>query len=92
MTPTIENTRLLSHSPSSVTIESIVKNIADKIQSQGDKAHVTVKYQLELLNQLSQFELGRFILQNRGVNGYWTHYILTYPWRKKEKDTNSSAA
>ncbi|MFI4957477.1 MAG: SAM-dependent methyltransferase, partial [Gammaproteobacteria bacterium] len=40
----------------------------------------TVAYQLTLLQNLSQFEFGRFLLQHQGVNGYWTHYMLTHPW------------
>lgn len=31
---------------------------------------------LELLHQLEQFELGRFLLHNRGLNGYWTAYVF----------------
>ncbi|PWU07551.1 MAG: hypothetical protein C5B43_00150 [Verrucomicrobia bacterium] len=31
---------------------------------------------LRLLEELMQFELGRFLLQNKGVNGYWTSYII----------------
>ena len=34
-----------------------------------------------MLEQLSQFGFGRFLLQNRGINGYWTHYLLTHPWQ-----------
>jgi 2-polyprenyl-3-methyl-5-hydroxy-6-metoxy-1,4-benzoquinol methylase len=29
--------------------------------------------------QLKQFELGRFLLSNLGLNGHWTNYILRYP-------------
>ena len=32
----------------------------------------------KLLRQLSEFELGRFLLQNRGVNGFWTSYIIIH--------------
>lgn len=32
----------------------------------------------ELLRQLSEFELGRFLLDNKGLNGYWTAYIILY--------------
>ena len=30
----------------------------------------------ELLRQLSEFELGRFLLKNKGLNGYWTSYVI----------------
>ena len=31
-----------------------------------------------LLNQLSEFALGRFLLSNKGLNGYWTSYIILH--------------
>lgn len=31
---------------------------------------------LSLLEELSEFELGRFLLHNKGLNGYWTSYIF----------------
>ena len=34
--------------------------------------------EMELLEQLSQFELGRFLLLNKGLNGYWTAYIILH--------------
>lgn len=36
-----------------------------------------------LLDELLQFELGRFLLQAKGLNGRWTDYILTHPRRRK---------
>lgn len=32
--------------------------------------------EMGLLEQLSQFELGRFLLMNKGLDGYWTSYII----------------
>lgn len=37
---------------------------------------------LELVDQLTEFELGRFLLHNRGLNGYWTSYIFQHPTGK----------
>lgn len=35
------------------------------------------------LQELSEFDLGRFLLKNRGLNGYWTSYLILYaPHRK----------
>lgn len=48
-----------------------------------------VKYQLELLEQLSQFDFGRYLLQNQGINGYWSHYMLTYPWEGRQTGKNN---
>lgn len=32
----------------------------------------------DLLIQLAQFELGRFLLKNKGLNGYWTAYVIIH--------------
>ncbi|MFD3775767.1 class I SAM-dependent methyltransferase [Streptomyces sp. NPDC058612] len=33
---------------------------------------------LALLRELQQFELGRFLLHNQGLNGYWTSYVFRH--------------
>lgn len=33
----------------------------------------------ETLSALNRFELGRFLLSNLGLNGFWTSYILLHP-------------
>jgi ubiquinone/menaquinone biosynthesis C-methylase UbiE len=35
-----------------------------------------------LLKQLLEFELGRFLLANKGLNGYWTSYIIIHGPKK----------
>jgi SAM-dependent methyltransferase len=51
-----------------------------RIVAIGDQPHVSVAEQLALLDEIVTFELGRFLLVHRGLNGYWTHYIAClYP-------------
>ncbi|HVE43769.1 MAG TPA: class I SAM-dependent methyltransferase [Gammaproteobacteria bacterium] len=77
----VNQARLLSHALTTVASDDqFIHQIADRIKREGDKPHVSVEQQLALLEQLSQLEFGRFLLQNQGINGYWTHYMLTYPW------------
>lgn len=33
---------------------------------------------LNLLNQLNEFDLGQFLLKNKGLNGYWTSYVILH--------------
>ncbi|CEG58005.1 SAM-dependent methyltransferase [Legionella fallonii] len=80
MSENIEQRPLISHSIDPQSIDITIKHIADRIRQQGDKPYATVNYQLELLKQLSEFAFGRFLLANQGINGYWTHYMLTHPW------------
>ncbi len=36
----------------------------------------TLEEEIDLLRELAKFELGRFMLKNQGLNGYWTSYII----------------
>lgn len=82
--------RLLSHELSPETMENKIQEITERIKSDGDKPYVTVTQQLELLAQLSEFDFGRYLLQNQGINGYWTHYMLTHPWYGRKTGKNNS--
>lgn len=37
---------------------------------------------LKIINDMAEFEFGAFLLQHRGINGFWTQYLCTYPDRK----------
>lgn len=80
----MEQHTLLSHTVLKENITDAIEKISSRIKQQGDKSDVTVKTQLDILEQLSQFEFGRFLLLNQGINGYWTHYMLIYPWIKRD--------
>ena len=81
--PTEQHT-LLSHTLLSENLGDVIHKISNRIKQHGDTPDVTVNTQLEIVEQLSQFEFGRFLLINQGINGYWTHYMLTYPWVKRD--------
>jgi SAM-dependent methyltransferase len=53
-----------------------------KLRSKSDLA-LPLEMELGMLKQLSGFKLGRFLLSNRGLNGYWTSYIILYGPKKK---------
>lgn len=53
--------------------------IKQRLREAGDLLGTTVEQQVSLLEELSTFELGRFLLENRGLNAYWTHQLVTYP-------------
>ncbi|WP_210407430.1 class I SAM-dependent methyltransferase, partial [Hydrocoleum sp. CS-953] len=82
--------RILSHGKKNETIEETIERIKQRIIQTGDKPHVTVARQLELLNELADFPLGQFTLQNGGSNGYWTDYVMEhqYQGRISGVDTN----
>ena len=74
---------ILSHGNQNETIEKTIDRIKQRIVQTGDKPHVTVARKLELLNQLADFPLGQFLLQNGGFNGYWTDYVMEHQYKGK---------
>lgn len=83
----VEETNL-SHTERN-TLPEAIESIAKKIKQRGDLAYISVARQLELLQSLSQFELGRFLLQRGGLNGYWTDYIINHPKQGRLTGLNS---
>ena len=75
----------LSHDLACGSFEECLKKREAEILERGDLPEISAKAQLELLQQATQSSLGRFMIQNRGLNGYWTDYILMHPRRKKEQ-------
>lgn len=73
------NARILSHGQHVSPLEEEIKKLSQQIQQRGDLPHVSVAEQLEILKALGAFPLGQFLIQNKGLNGYWTDYILMHP-------------
>ena len=61
----MDQNRLISHAVLPENLEITIQKIAHRIKQQGDKPYVTASRQLELLDQLTQFDFGRYLLQNR---------------------------
>lgn len=80
--------RLISHSSSDGSLDAAIKDLKQRIEAVGDKAHVSVTEQLNLLDDLARFELGRFLIKNRGMNGFWTNYVTTYPRSKASPEAS----
>lgn len=60
-----------------------------KISNAGDRSDSTVAEQLELLEQLSTFSFGRYLIVNRGLNGKWTQYMVLHPQHGRITGLNS---
>jgi SAM-dependent methyltransferase len=69
----------LSHEQREASLLSAKQALVDKIQQRGDLPYISVQGQLDLLEQLSSFDLGQFLIERGGLNGYWTHYIISHP-------------
>jgi len=71
---------VLSHHTTSVVgqnveTDELVRSIMARIAA-SNQLHLSKEKTLDLVDQLSQFPLGRFLLHNKGLNGYWTAYIF----------------
>ena len=78
----------LSHAERN-TLPVAIEGITNKIKQRGDLPYISVARQLELLQDLSQFEFGRFLLQRGGLNGYWTNYVIHHPTQGRVTGLNS---
>lgn len=72
------NQRLISHEALQQDHEALLNAARARLRLAGDMPGATVAQQLELLDRLAEFELGRFLLANRGLNAEWTHRMVTY--------------
>lgn len=69
---------IISHSLSD-NFEQALKNIKQKILKSKDDKDSSALEKMEILEQLITFPLGRFLIQNRGLNGAWMQYIMLHP-------------
>ncbi|MFC3394659.1 class I SAM-dependent methyltransferase [Brenneria rubrifaciens] len=67
-------------------IDNLLASERDRIRQSGPLPGATVEQQLAILEELTTFDLGRFLLKHRVLNAYWTHYLVTY----RSEDTQLS--
>jgi len=65
------------------SFDAVVAATRARLQQAGDQPDATVAEQLALLDGMTQFGLGRYALQHKGVNGYWTDYFASYGWKER---------
>lgn len=70
---------LRTHQIFSSDFQHIYAQCRSRLINEGEKSLSTLKEQLDILDQLAESPLGRFILENKGLNGYWTDYTLRPP-------------
>lgn len=58
--------------------------IRERIQA-SDSLTFSRESTLKLFEELAEFDLGRFLLGNRGLNGYWTAYLILHGPKIKPK-------
>src|SRR3954454_18936319 len=72
----------ISHATSSFLtddprVDDAVERIAKRLADHGDTV-LPLAEERALLAALAEFDLGRFLLVNGGLSGYWTSYVFTH--------------
>lgn len=70
---------VISHGTGSdgAPLEDVVLAVERRLRS-SDRLLLGLDEELEILAELQKFPLGRFLLRNQGLNGYWTSYIFRF--------------
>jgi SAM-dependent methyltransferase len=63
--------------------EISLSKLQHKIVQRGDLPHVSIKSQMKYIEELSQFALGRALLENRSIDAFWTDFMTTCSVPKK---------
>ena len=69
-----ETSSFLTHDP---RVDDAVERIAERLADDGDTV-LPLAEERALLAALTEFGLGRFLLLNGGLSGYWTSYVFTH--------------
>ena len=80
-----QKNNLLSHEEQKSDLTSTLSLIKTRLLKEGDKAYALSSELIKLADELSKCELGCFLLKNKGLNGFWTDVIVTYPRNKNSK-------
>ncbi|MBB5460142.1 cyclopropane-fatty-acyl-phospholipid synthase family protein [Paraburkholderia sp. Cpub6] len=77
--PVIDSSRLISHNvQADFATQRVVEAVKARLRRDENVPVATLEHQLALVDQLSRFEFGRFLLVNRGLDAYWTHRLVTH--------------
>jgi len=68
-----------SHAELGLNLDQIIADLKVNIGHLPEDPFMSHQDKCALVDQMSQFDLGQFFLKARGLDGYWTHHVLTYP-------------
>jgi hypothetical protein len=78
--PDFSPEKLLSHNSKNEDIQETVARLKMRIRQSEDLSGSSLEEQEKLIDQLAEFPLGIFWLQNRGTNGFWTDYMIQHQY------------
>lgn len=79
---------LITHEHSTPPLDLTIQSIKERLQSTQLPPNVSREETENIIDELSHFAFGRYLLQNRGINGEWTQYMVLYPelWKDQPND------
>lgn len=63
--------------------EEAYHELQQKILKNSNKSEVPAVERMQVLEDFSSFDLGKFLIQHRALNGFWGQYITLYPQNGK---------
>lgn len=78
--PDFSPEKLLSHNSKNEDIQETVARLKMRIRQSEDLSSSSLEEHEKLIDQLAEFPLGIFWLQNRGTNGFWTDYMIQHQY------------
>lgn len=60
------------------TFHIALNNLKNKIIQRGNLSYISIKDQLNYINELSQFPLGQVLIEKRSIDTFWTDFIITH--------------
>ena len=74
--PILASEQIISHCVQEPLLEEVVRSIKEEVLQRGDLPYVSAEEICHLIDEALAFELGKFLLKNKGLNAYWTHCIV----------------
>ena len=74
------NSKIISHELSS---DFVFTDHKEKIRKK-ESLSLPLNETLEMLQELAEFDLGKFLLSNKGLNGLWTAYVILNGVKKSD--------
>ncbi|MEM7588897.1 MAG: class I SAM-dependent methyltransferase, partial [Myxococcota bacterium] len=73
----------------SAKVDEVVTKLCERIRREGDNPDASMQEQIDMVHQLAQFGMGRYLLVHRGLNAHWSRYLkLLYPEKYRALGTN----
>lgn len=76
----VSQENLLSHNNENEDIHQTFARLKASLSQSLNQSSATADEQEFLINQLAEFPLGIFLLQNRGTDGFWTDYMIQHQY------------